>query len=565
MLDIATTEGLFLSWDFFILIATATILGFIAHKTKQPNIIAYIFTGLILGPVGLEAIKMTHFTELISELGLVFLLFLIGLEINLDKIKKIIKPITLMALAHMTLTFLAGFLTAFLMKFKLIESLFIGAAVMFGSTALIVKLLADNDETSSLPGRLDIGMLLIEDIVVVLILAIIETGMGSPYSMTVKFLEIVGFIAVISAVSILFSRHGLPFLFKRVKGDLRTLFIYGVAWAFAFIALAQKTGISMEIGAFIAGIGLAQLPRSTELRERVRPLTNLFMAVFFINFGLNISPGQISAVFFKALAASAILMVSKFGFFVILMDRLKFTPETNFIASINMTQVSEFGLILTSLALSKGLIGGEVLGFISIVAIVTMGSSSYLINYSREIYEKVKHLFEFLESEEKGDMDIQSLDEHAVIVGYDELTKSLIPVLQDAVDDVVVIDKGSKYINEANKSDVEFVFGDLKHNEMRRNIGLKRAKIVISVVREDAVNRMILEDTPDDALTLIRAKDRKDAADLYDLGANFVILKRMLAADKMKEYLEAYLESPDLFEEKIKGDKQKINWEARSK
>jgi len=563
MLDTAITEGLFISPDLIILIITATVLGFIAHKTNQPNIIAYIITGLILGPVGLGTMGGTEFTEIASELGLVFLLFFIGLEIHLGKIKKIIKPITVVGLTQIVLTFFLGFLTASVLGFNFIESSIIGAAIMFSSTALVVKLMGDNDESSTLPGRMDIGILLIQDVVVVIILAIIETGFGNMHSVMIRFGEIMGLIIVMATVSILFSKYVLPKIVNKVEGNLTTLFIYGVAWAFAFIGIAQRWGISMEIGAFIAGLGLAQLPRSAELRERVRPLTNLFMAIFFINFGLGIYPGQLSALFFEAIIASIILMVGKFIIFFVLMDRCKFTPETSFVASINMTQISEFGLILAGLAVSKGLIGDEIVGFLSIIAIATMGTSSYLINYNREIYGKVEHLFEFLESEEKKDVEIQDFENHAIIVGYDEVTRHLIPLLREKYGDVVVIDKNPRAVTELENSDVDFVFGNLKHGEMRRSVGLKNAKIVVSVSRDEAVNRLILEDTPEDAITFLRAKNREEAAEIYDLGANFVILKRMFAADKMKEYIQAFLESPEIFEEKIQGDKEIIDWEGR--
>lgn len=563
MLDVTVAEGLFITWDFVVLILTATTLGFIAHKTKQPTIIAYILAGLILGPVGFEMIGETHFTELLSELGLVFLLFLIGLEIKLDEIRKILKPTTIIGTIQIALTFAAGFLTSLLLNFSLMESAFIGAAVMFSSTALVVKLLADNDESSTLPGRLDVGVLLIQDIVVVLLLALIGTGMGNLLSVAIKFLEVVVFIAIMSTVSILFSKYVLPRIFEKIEGEMHTLFIYGVAWAFTFIAIAQNIGISMEIGAFIAGLGLAQLPRTTELRERVRPLTNLFMAIFFINFGLTISLGQLSALFFEAIAASILLIGAKFLIFFVLIDKMKFTPETSFVASINMTQISEFGLILASLALTKGFIGEEIVGFLSIVAIVTMGSSSYLINYNRKIYEKLKHLFSFLEWEGKEGVEIRNLRGHAIIIGYDEITRRLIPVLKGRYGDVVVIDKNPKHIDSLEKSEGDFVFGDLKHGEMRRSAGLKHANIIISLARDEAVNRRVLEGKKADAITFLRSKDREEAAELYDLGADFVIIKRMLSGEKMGEYIEDFLQDPETFRKKIEGDKQIIDWEAR--
>lgn len=549
--------------SFALIIVLATFLGFVARKTKQPTVIAYIATGLALGPVGLSMIGQTEMTRLFSELGLVFLLFFIGLEINLGEIRKVLKPTALIGVSQMALTAVLGFGLGTFLGFTTIESLFIGAAAMFSSTALVVKLLTDIDEASTLPGRLDVGVLLVQDIAVVLLLALLTANFSDPATAVIRFAEIMAMIALIGGVSIASSSYLLPRLFRKVSQKPSIFFVYGLAWAFILISGADRLGLSLEIGAFFAGLSLAQLPYSSELQERVRPLTDLFMAIFFINFGLSILPGQLSAYFTEALIASAVLIAGKFGIFFGLIDRLKFTPETSFKASLNMTQISEFSIILGSLAVTEGIIGEQMLGFISLVAITTMGFSSYLLNFNHAIYSRFDHLLKKYEAEEKSDVDIDRLEGHALVIGYNMVSDRVLDLLEQQYGDVVVVDKKPENTEELSQSPYEYIYGDFKHGEIRKASGIKTAAFIISMVRDMKVNHHILRDTDRNTPVFLEAENFEEAAELYDLGAEYVMIENVVTADKMADYLELYVEDPELFQEEIQDDLETIHWGGR--
>ncbi len=548
---------------FGLAIAVATLFAFIARKTRQPTIIGYIAAGLVLGPVGLGMLAQTELTKILSELGLVFLLFLIGLEIDVKKVKEVLKPTVIIGIFQMVTTFALGAGTGFLLGFTLVESVFIGAASMFSSTALVVKLLTDKDESSSLPGRLDVGILLIQDVAVVIILALISTQLTSPTQAAVRLAEVFAMIGVIGALSYLSSQYLLPKAFKRLSKDLHSFFIHGIAWAFTLIFIAQKLNLSMEIGAFFAGLSLAQLPYSSELQERVRPLTDIFMAVFFINFGLKIVPGQLTAYMTEALIASAVLIIGKFAIIFLLTDRMKFTPQTSFKAAVNMTQISEFSLILGALALSEGLIGNELVGFISLVAVITMGVSSYLLNYNQELFNTVEHLFERFKSEDKRDVEIQKLEGHAIVVGYDAITEKLLDDLKRHYENVVIVDRSSRKVDELAESDFEFIYGDFRHSEIRRAAGMKNADMLVSVAPEFEVNREILEHVNPDTTVFVKADEIDEAADLYDMGAHYVIVRNILTGEKMSDYIKLFLEDQDLFKKEVEKDVENIMYGGR--
>lgn len=545
---------------FAVTIILAAVLGVLARKSKQPTVTAYIITGIIAGPVLLGLVTHGAQTELLSELGLAFLMFLIGLEIRLDEIRGILKPTVAIASAQMILMALVGYFTAAYLGFTQVESLFIAAASSFSSTAVVVKLLADKDEVSTLPGKLDVGMLLIQDVVVVLLLAIISTGARTPMEIAVNLAEVGGMIAVIGLISYGSSRYFLPRLFQEISSNKHAFFIHGVAWALLLISAADYLGLSMEIGAFFAGLSLAQLPYSHELQERVRPLTDFFMAVFFIQIGLGLTAGDFAFYWQEALVAAGVFIVAKLGLHFFLIDRAKFTPETSMKASLNMSQISEFSLILGSLGVANGYLEQGVLGFLSMVAIITMGISSYMITYNGQIFERLKPWLERLETEDKQDVEVHPLENHAVVIGYDEVAQRSLVILEDYYDDIVIVDRDPDNVEVLGESNYRYIYGDFKHGEIRKASNVKKADFVLCVSSEHSINMKVLEDAHTDATVFARAEDMERAAELYEMNAHYVIQKNVLTGDKMSEYVKLYLEDRDLFLEEVEQDIERIKW-----
>lgn len=548
--------------DFALIIGIATAFGILARQTKQPTLVAYIAAGLLLGPVGMNLISETELTAFFSELGLVFLLFLIGLEIELDDLGTLLKPITLIGLTQMAIVAGSGTIGAYILGYDMITSLFIGAAMMFSSTALVVKLLADKNETSSLPGRLDIGILLIQDVIVVLLLAVISLGNGSVLSLSLEFLQVLVIIILLSGVSIIAGTYIIPRIIEQVDDTPHTLFIHGLAWAFLLITIVQQFDISIEIGAFVAGLGLGQLPYSNELQERVRPLTDLFMAIFFVNFGLNISAGYLGEVIIPGLVLSGFIIVIKFLSLFILIDRAKFTPETSFIASINMTQISEFGLILASLAYTEGFIGESIIALLSVIAITTMGLSSYLIRYNRTIHNEIEHLLALFDSEEKQDMDLPTQTDHALIIGYNNTVDRILPRLKETFDDITVVDKDADNSTRLSRMDIRYIYGDFKHGEMKNAAGLRSASFVLSFAEDKSVNKAILDTKTDNKTIFIRAGSIEDGLEYYEDGADFVYLRNILASEQLDRYLSTYFDDRETFKQQVTADIETIRRDA---
>lgn len=554
------------SWaqNFALIIATAAILGAAARKTKQPTVIAYIITGLLLGPFFLDIIAETEATQLLGELGLSFLLFLIGLEIKLDEIKELLGEVTVIALGQMAVSAILGYLTGQAFGFTFMESLFVAATFTFSSTAVVVKLLSAKDEISTLPGKIGIGVLLIQDIAVVLLLALLSTNASTPHQIVFSVAEIAVMISVIAGISYLSSEKLLPKVFRKVSENRQAFFIHGVTWAFLFITLSESLGVSTEIGAFFAGLSLAQLPYSHELIEEIRPLTDFFMAVFFINIGLGLTGNALSAYMFEAFIAAGILMIGKFGVLFGIIDRLKFTPETSLKSALNLSQMSEFSLILGALGVSKGLISAEVFGFISLTMITTVGFSSYAIIFSDGIYRRFEHILAKIDSDAKEDVEVETLENHALIVGYDFVGRRSAEILEDTFEKVMVVDRDPDNVHDLSRSGYEYIYGDFSHGEIRNASQIDKADFVLSLVPDASINRKIVEEAESDATVFVKANSLEEAAELYDLGAHYVIQKNELAGEKMSEYLKLYLEDEDLFFKEVEQDKDRIEWGGRS-
>jgi Kef-type K+ transport system membrane component KefB len=494
-----------------------------------------------------------------SELGLGFLLFLLGIEMNVDEIRDILKPVGLIAVGQTILQTALAFIVPLVLGFDLVQTSVIALCTVFGATPVIVKILADKDELTSLPGKIDTGVLILQDIYLIIILALFSAqSLASPVDIGFTLGKVVLLISLIGMASFAASRYLLPRIFRSVAENRHAFFIHGVAWAFLFISIAQFLGLSVEVGAFLAGLGLGRIPYRDELKERIRPLTDFFMVVFFSSIALRLNAENLFVYWKEAVFASAVLMVGNFLIMFYLIDWQNFTSRTSFIGSINMTQVSEFSLVVGALAVSQGYIGNDILGYLSLMALMTMSISTYLINYNEQIYGYFKKYIDKMSFNEGEEYEVKTLQNHAVVIGFNDMVENIIPILKNEYDDVVIVDRNSDNTDDLGRADVEYIYGDFKHGEIRESCAVDKADFVLSISKELAVNRKAVEDAPEEATKFVRASNVDEAADLYDLGAHFVIQKNFLAVEKLEEYLELYLEDRELFLEEIKLEKENI-------
>ncbi len=545
-----------LSTDLALILLAATVTGFIAKRTGQPTIIAYILAGLLLGPAVLGIITPSALTDAMAELGLAFLLFLLGIKMRIEDIRHVLRPIVRISIPQMILVCLVGMGIGLAVGFSLLEALLIGLAVMYSSTAVVVKTLTDKDEATSLHGKLDVGVLLVQDIVVVILLAVLAAGRPDGLADVVTTLGVVLVLtAVIVVAAVVASRSVLPVIFRRIADDRDVFFLITISWMFLFVFVSENVDLflapfgieaymSIEMGAFLAGLAIAQLPYSKELQDRVNPLTDLFVMIFFVTVALDLDPSQLFAYTGEAIVAALVLMPAKFAIFFLLIDRQRFSLETTFLGSITMIQVSEFGIIVIAVAVAGGFLGAEVLGFITLLALITMSTSVYFIEYNHRLFDRVEPYLSRWDTDDENREGTMEYRDHAVIVGYDDVTRNAVGMLAAQYGDVVIVDRTVEHIETAEREGYDAIYGDAHNATIRKEAGLKRAAFLLSSSVEPNVNKALLGEVGKETIVFVEAERVAHARELYDSGAHCVILSDHLAAEMLAAALETFLEDP---------------------
>lgn len=552
--------GIALATDFAIIVVAATVLAVLARKTGQPTIVAYILTGIIVGPVTLGLVTEDQLIEIMAELGLGFLLFLLGIEMSFENIRDILKPTATIAVGQAVLQATLSFLVALVIGFTLFQSAMIALATTFGATPIIVKILGDKDELKTLYGRVDVGILIVQDIYLVFALAVLGVGaVDDATEVAVSMGRVFALMILLGVVAYLSYQYVLPTLLRASAHNESTLFTVGVAWAFLFIFAAEALELSVELGAFIAGLSLAQLPYSTELKERMGPVTDFFIMIFFASIALQMTADQLLAYWQEALIAATVLIIGNFFLVFGLFLSQNFDVETSFIGTINMLQVSEFSLVLGSIAVAQGFIEEALLGFFALMALITMPLSTYVIINNHEIYERAEPYLERFKSENRIETQLGVHEDHAVIVGYDRLVEESLDSIRKEFEEIVIVDRAPENVSELQDADFEYVYGDFGHSEIRGEADIENAAFVLSMATEAEVNRQLLEEVDENATAFVAADHPEDAAILYDQGAEYVIIRHVLAGEMLAAHITDYLTDREAFDTTVDRAREQLS------
>ena len=552
---LAQASEVALATDFAVIIVAAALAGFLAVRTGQPTIVAYIVTGLVLGPAVLGLVEPGVLTETLAELGLAFLLFLLGIKMRFAEIKHLLAPIVKISIPQMALVALVGTVAALALGFDTWEAVLIGLAVMYSSTAVVIKMLTDTETATSLHGKLDIGVLLVQDIVVVILLAILAAGRpDDAMEIAVTLGTVLALVLAVGLVAAGAARYVLPPVFRRIADTPQIFYLIAVSWLFLFLLVSMELDLSIEMGAFLAGIAIAQMPYSTELQARVAPLTDLFILVFFVSVSLELEATDLFAFWEQAVIAAVVLVPAKFLIFFGLVRWQGFDLDSTFLGSVNMVQVSEFGLIVGAVAVAGGFVGEGILGFLTLLALLTMAFSVYLIKYNEALLSRVRPWLVARLGEGEGRPGPTEYRDHVVVVGFDEIARRAILLLEDDYEEIVVIDRNIEEVEAIEAAGYEAVFGDVHYEKVRKEAGLKHADFVFSSSVQMDVNRILLAESEADATVFVEAEWPEQAAALYEEGADFVVLAAALSAEQLEEYLVAYLTDAPGFEDALAAD-----------
>lgn len=507
---------------------------------KQPLILGYILSGLLVGPSLLGLIHSTETFEAFSKLGIALLLFIIGLGMNIKELRKLGRVVALITVSSLTTIGTLGFTVSSLMGFTKTEALIIGLSLFFSSTIIIVKILTDKKEQNRLHGQIAIGVILMEDLVATFALLFIVAGQDGGLSAQAIGLLIGKGLLLVGLLGLGSSRF-LPKISRYMASSQELLFLFAIAWGFGIATIFEMVGFSIEVGALFGGVALASSPYAQEIAARLKPLRDFFIVVFFITLGESLNVTNLSQGIGPAIVLSIIVVVLKPFTITTVAGMLGYTKRVSFKAGINLSQISEFSIVLVVLATGAGLIRESISAIITLVAIITIGVSTYLMHYDDQlfkIFDRIKlHMFEkevvYKEKRRRAGYPL-------VLFGYHQGGNEFIKTFKEIGKRYLVIDYDPAVIETLERQDIPYIYGDATDAELLDEINIDSTKLVISTFSDYEVTEHLVKNINrinPSAVIICHAGSSEEAVALYELGATYVMIPHYIGTEKISAFI----------------------------
>ncbi|HLC79702.1 MAG TPA: cation:proton antiporter [archaeon] len=558
-------EGFTLLFDLGLILLFATLLNFIARILNQPPLLAYIAAGIIIGPFALGSLGINFFgisfgvstTEeilLLSELGVAFLLFSVGVETDLRKMLEFGKIAILGSIMQVAMTVATVFAFNYLWNFLSFEqALYLGIIVAFSSTTIVVKLLSDFREINTLHGRLMIGFLLVQDILVILALPLLE-NVSNLFSVSLILPLILKVLAIL-LLAYAMSRYIYPKIFAFAVQSEELLFLSAMSSVFFFIFISSILGFSIAVGAFIAGVALSTLPYNLEVLHKIRGVRDFLATIFFVTLGIQIAPSFVSfplglaliiillVFFFKPLIYYAITSLSGYG------------GRVSLLVALSLAQVSEFSFVIASqgrqiLEQTPGLYP-----FIILIISLSMALTPYFMGTSAPIYSFVNKKFlplirplkeskllhrRLSELEHLG----QNISGHVVIIGAGTVGSSIAASIKEDYP-VVVVDSDSEVVKYNIEHEIDAIYGSVDNPEVWMKVGIEKARILVLAIPYAKPSIALIKYAKSinpKIVVFARAHHFKDTLSLYENGVDYVVMPQVVGSNlfikKVAEFLQ---------------------------
>ncbi len=529
------------------ILAIAGVLGALGTALKQPLIISYIAAGIFVGPAVLGWATAASQVELMASIGIAVLLFVVGLKLDIGLISSVGPVALATGLGQVAFTSGVGFLIALALGFDTVAAVYVAVALTFSSTIIIVKLLSDKREIDSLHGRIAVGFLIVQDIVVVITMIVLSAFAGNEgVDLTTSLLRVAAMGAAFVIVIALLMRFVIPPVLERVARSPELLVMGAVAWAIALAALGDGLGFSKEVGAFLAGVSLASTKFREAIASRLVSLRDFLLLFFFIDLGTKLDVGSLGDQIVPAGIFSVFVLVGNPLIVVAIMGFMGYRRRTGFLAGLTVAQISEFSLILGALGVTLGHIGTDTLSLITVVGIVTIALSTYMILYSHVLYGRLEGPLRVFERDtpfreiatEEGDVGPVHVD--AIVFGLGRFGARISAGLVDRGYRVLGVDFDPAAIREARKRGLPTQYGDAEDPELTGTLPLQQAKWIVSTTPLVDVGLALLHALREHGYTgkvILTAHTDSDADRLRAGGADLVLLPFVDAADQAVDLL----------------------------
>ncbi len=545
-----------------ILLGITVSIAFVIRLLRQPLMIAYIISGILAGPLFLNLLHGdSHLYEAFAEFGIVLLLFMVGLSLNFDHIKRIGKAAVVTGVGQIVFTGGIGFYIVYSLGFSVVSALYLGIAMTFSSTIVIVKLLGDKKDTESVYGRHVFGLMVVQDILAVLVMIFITTisGNGSDIGATIS--KIIIKALALGGLVYALARYVLPKVLDKIANLSEFLFIFTIAWCFGLASLLTWLGFSIEIGAIISGLSLGSSPYQRQISSRIKPLRDFFIVLFFIILGSQMGISGLGLIVVPGIILSIFILFADPSILYLLFRRLKFTRRNSFLAGVTAAQVSEFGFILLFTGIQAGHIGGSELSVFTMVALITIFISSYAITYNEQLYRFLIPAFNIFGKDRYQQAEEKEEVYDVWVFGYHRIGWKVCEALQEKKISYAVVDFNTASISKLKHRGIPAYFGDAADVEFLSTLPLEKAKMVVSTLPE-ADDQMAL-------VTHVRSKSSKtrvvlnlyhteNLEELYQAGADYVMMPHLLGGSWISRVLHDQPWTKNTFKSLRKEQKEEM-------
>jgi len=521
-------------------IGFAAALGILAKALRQPVILAYLAAGALIAYFGFFNLANESTFKIFSDLGIMFLLFLVGLEINYSSLRIAGKPSVIVGLGQVVFAFVIGYWITLQFGFSPLEAAYISIALTFSSTVIVVKLLSDKKDLNSLYGRISVGMMLVQDFVAILALMILS---GMERGVRVEIWPVLFALSkgvLLTAAVFWLGRRFFPWLFDKIARSPELLFLTSTAWVFLFAAVLSELGFSIEIAGLLAGLALANSSENFQIASRIRPLRDFFIMIFFVILGASLVFTGFKNITWPVVILSLFVLIGNPLIVLVIMGIMGYRRRTGFLTGITTAQISEFSLILGAVGLKLGHLSENALGLITAVGVATITLSTYMIIYSRELYKFLSWPLRLFERKNAKEEEIKGeiFEKPIVLVGCGRTGAAIASNLPK--EKLLVVDFNPEEIENLRRRGFETLFGDIADSEIFEKANFPAATLAVSTSPDFEDNMTFWEELkklPKRPKVVVRAENEREARALYEAGADYVLLPHFTAGQYLGKTL----------------------------
>lgn len=538
--------------EFAVLLLVCALAGAAFVRLRQPVLIAYIVVGIAVGPAGFGLVTAHDQIDLLAQVGVAVLLFAVGLKLDLHHVRHIGPVALATGLGQLTFTIVIGFALILALGKGWMEALYVAVALTFSSTIIIVKLLSDKRELDSLHGRIAVGFLIVQDLAVVIAMmamsALRDTGSGDPGAdgtgWVAVLLSLGWRVAAAAAAMFVLMRWVLPVLTAAMARSQELLLVFAIAWGVALAALGQWAGFSKEAGAFLAGFSLASTPYREAMNARLTGIRDFLLLFFFIDLGAKLELSTLGAEVVPAIVLSLFVLIGNPLIVMSIMGYMGYRRRTGFMAGLTVAQISEFSIVFVAMGITLGHVGVQALSLTTLVGLVTITASTYMILYAQPLYERLAPWLRVFErrqpQREAGGEPAHTAAPDAIVIGLGRYGRRLAQKLQEEGMCVLGVDFDPEVVKAPVQGGLEVRFGDAQDPEFLESLPLARTPWVVSTMPDLDSNRLLLH-----ALTVrgyggdlaMVARDDAMGAALKRAGVPIVLYPVRNAVDFAVEHL----------------------------